>query len=98
MSGGGKLYNAEACVQAAEQIGADAVLLKPFGADDLDGTVVWYGCTVNPAARMVAMMHQNERRAKSGDVACTATAAPGGAASMAEELRAKVKPAAPPAR
>ena len=35
ISGGGKLYNAESCVQAAEQIGADGVLLKPFGAEAL---------------------------------------------------------------
>ncbi len=35
MSGGGKLYSAGACLQAAEQSGVDAVLQKPFGPQAL---------------------------------------------------------------
>lgn len=31
MSGGGKLYSAGACLQAAEQNGVDAIMQKPFG-------------------------------------------------------------------
>lgn len=31
MSGGGKLYSAGACLQAAEQNGVNAVMQKPFG-------------------------------------------------------------------
>lgn len=35
ISGGGALYTAQACLQAADTHGADAVLLKPFGPDAL---------------------------------------------------------------
>jgi CheY-like chemotaxis protein len=35
ISGGGKLYSAAACLQAAEQSGTHAVLLKPFGPAEL---------------------------------------------------------------
>lgn len=35
ISGGGKLYSAAACLQAAEQSGIDGVLLKPFGPGEL---------------------------------------------------------------
>ena len=35
MSGGGKLYSAHACLQAAENAGIDAVLLKPFSLEAL---------------------------------------------------------------
>jgi CheY-like chemotaxis protein len=35
ISGGGKLYSAEACLQSAEQSGTDGVLLKPFGPGEL---------------------------------------------------------------
>jgi CheY-like chemotaxis protein len=39
ISGGGKLYDAAACLQAAEQGGTDAVLLKPFGPKALLDTL-----------------------------------------------------------
>jgi two-component system, chemotaxis family, chemotaxis protein CheY len=35
ISGGGKLYSADACLQSAEQSGTNAVLLKPFGPAEL---------------------------------------------------------------
>jgi YesN/AraC family two-component response regulator len=39
ISGGGKLYTAQACLEAVEKGGADAVLLKPFGPEILMRTL-----------------------------------------------------------
>lgn len=39
MSGGGKLYSAAACLQAAESNGIDAVFLKPFSLASLFGRI-----------------------------------------------------------
>jgi two-component system, chemotaxis family, chemotaxis protein CheY len=39
ISGGGKLYSAEACLQSAEQSGTSGILLKPFGPAELLDTV-----------------------------------------------------------
>ncbi len=50
-----------------------------------DGTAAWYGRTAYPAASSVRTTHQYDVRANSGDVHCTATAAPG--ASRRESLR-----------
>jgi CheY-like chemotaxis protein len=36
MSGGGKLYSAHACLEAAETSNVDAILLKPFTLEDLN--------------------------------------------------------------
>src|SRR5205085_3211960 len=46
---------------------------KPHSPND--GTSAWYGRTVNPAASIERTTHQNDRRATSGDVLCTATTA-----------------------
>jgi two-component system, chemotaxis family, chemotaxis protein CheY len=35
ISGGGKLYSAEACLQSAEHSGTNGILLKPFGPGEL---------------------------------------------------------------
>jgi len=40
MSGGGNLYSAGACLEAAEQSGVDAVLRKPFGPQALNEAMV----------------------------------------------------------
>ena len=39
MSGGGNLYSAGACLEAAEESGVDAVLQKPFGPQELEDAI-----------------------------------------------------------